>query len=80
MIEKLFLPEIRELLATNDVKVLGEVLGQWFPADLGLLLEEFDDFEKVRVLRRNRYSEVGARPLRPFFTQGSATDTADIHR
>ena len=51
MIEKLFLPEIRELLATNEVAVIGDVLGQWLPADLELLLNEFDDVEKVRVLR-----------------------------
>ena len=37
------------------------------------------DDEQVRKIR-NRYSEVGARPLRPFFTQGIATDTANIHR
>src|SRR4051794_739021 len=51
MIEKLLLPEIRELLATNDVTVISEVLGEWLPADLGLLLGELDEVEKVRVLR-----------------------------
>ena len=51
MIEKLALPEIRELLEANDVATLGEVINHWHPADLVGLLGRLDDSDQVRVLR-----------------------------
>jgi magnesium transporter len=51
MIEKLALPEIRELLVAGDVATLGEVLNGWLPTDLAGVLGRLDDAEKLRVLR-----------------------------
>ena len=39
MIEKLALPEIRELLDAGDLATLGGVLNGWLPADLAGVLE-----------------------------------------
>ncbi|MCA1684533.1 MAG: magnesium transporter [Planctomycetia bacterium] len=50
MIEKLALPEIRELLDAGDLSTLGDVLNGWFPADLAGVLDALTDAEKVRVL------------------------------
>ena len=51
MIEKLALPEIRELLDAGDLTTLGEVLNGWFPADLAGVLNALNDTDKVRLLR-----------------------------
>jgi magnesium transporter len=51
MIEKLVLPEIRELLDANDLGTLAEVLNRWIPADLAGVLDGLTDEQKVRVLR-----------------------------
>ncbi len=51
MIEKLALPEIRELLDAGDLATLGAVLNGWLPADLAGVLDALDESEKVRVLR-----------------------------
>lgn len=51
MIEKLALPEIRELLEVNDLQTLREVVNRWHPADLAGLLDRLDDPDKLRVLR-----------------------------
>ncbi len=50
MIEKLALPEIRELLDSGDVATLSGVLNGWLPADLGSVLSALNDTEKLRVL------------------------------
>jgi magnesium transporter len=50
MIEKLILPEVRELLAVDDLSTLGEVLNDWLPADLGALLDLLEDSDKYRIL------------------------------
>ncbi len=34
MLEKLVLPEIRELIVSKDVTTLHEVLSEWIPPDL----------------------------------------------
>ena len=34
MIEKLILPEIRELIEAGDLTTLGDVINRWLPADL----------------------------------------------
>ncbi|MFO0907826.1 MAG: hypothetical protein U0794_05605 [Isosphaeraceae bacterium] len=51
MIDKLALPEIRELLEAGDVGTLAEVLNRWDPADLASLLGRLDETDQVRVLR-----------------------------
>lgn len=51
MIEKLVLPEIRELLAGEDHATLAGVLNSWLPADLASLLQGLEDQEKVQLLR-----------------------------
>jgi magnesium transporter len=51
MIDKLALPEIRELLATDDVATLGDVVNGWYAADLAGLLDRLESGEKVRVIR-----------------------------
>ena len=54
MIDKLALPEVRELLDADDRATLGEVLNEWLPADLAGLLDGLTDGEKVRVLHTLR--------------------------
>jgi magnesium transporter len=51
MIEKLALPEIRELLDAGDLATLGGVLNSWLPADLAGVLALLLDDDKLRVLR-----------------------------
>ena len=50
MIEKLALPEIRELLDAGDLATLGGVLNGWLPADLASVLSALKDPENVRLL------------------------------
>lgn len=50
MIDKLVLPEVRELLDANDLATLGDVLNRWLPADLAGLLGRLTDPEKVVIL------------------------------
>ncbi len=51
MLEKLVLPEIRELIAEKDVTTLHEVLGEWIPPDLGALIEDLEPEEQAFVFR-----------------------------
>ncbi len=52
MLEKLALPEVRELIAEDDVATLAEVLNQWSPATLaGLLTELGDDEDRVKLFK-----------------------------
>jgi magnesium transporter len=51
MIDKLALPEIRELLACDDITTLGEVLSDWLPADLAGVMGRLEDHEEERILR-----------------------------
>lgn len=51
MINKLALPEIRELIHENDETTLGEVLNTWLPVDLGGLVSELSTEEQVVVFR-----------------------------
>jgi magnesium transporter len=51
MLEKLLLPEIRELIQDRELAVLGEALSRWHPADLAELLGDLDDGERAVVLR-----------------------------
>lgn len=51
MIEKLVLPEVRELIQADDLATLGEVLNDWLPPDLVGVIQELDDSEKIQVFR-----------------------------
>lgn len=47
MLEKLLLPEIRELIAERDVDTLRDVLNRWEPADLGMLFDDLSSEEDL---------------------------------
>jgi magnesium transporter len=51
MIERLVLPEVRELLAAGDLATLGEVLNRWPPADLAGIVAALAEAEQAQVLR-----------------------------
>ncbi len=51
MIEKLALPEIRELLDSGDLDTLGGVLNGWLAADLAGIVDALDPMEKTRLVR-----------------------------
>jgi magnesium transporter len=51
VIEKLVLPEIRELLAEHDHRTLSEVLNRWPPADVAGLFAQLNDEEDTHLLR-----------------------------
>jgi magnesium transporter len=59
MIEKLVLPEVRELLAADDLATLGEVLNRWPPADLAGIVAALGEEEQVKVFEALR-GRVGA--------------------
>ncbi|HEX4130512.1 MAG TPA: magnesium transporter [Pirellulales bacterium] len=49
MLERLLIPDIRELIAERDFATLGEVLNQWLPADLAALLANLPDDEQMQM-------------------------------
>lgn len=51
MIDKLALPEIRELLAAHEHATLAEVLERWMPVDVASLLAQLNDEEDIHLLR-----------------------------
>ncbi len=51
MIERLVLPEVRELIAADDLSVLGEVLNRWPPADVAGIVTALDHDEQAKVFR-----------------------------
>ncbi len=51
MLEKLVLPEIRELIDAKDVGTLREILSDWIPPDLGALVEDLEPEEQAFVFR-----------------------------
>jgi magnesium transporter len=51
MIERLVLPEVRELLEADDLGTLGEVLNRWPPADLAGIVAALDEDDRVKVFR-----------------------------
>jgi magnesium transporter len=50
ILEKLTLPEIRELIESNDTQTLREVLNDWLPEDIADLFEDLKPQEDVSVL------------------------------
>ncbi|HEV3121453.1 MAG TPA: magnesium transporter [Isosphaeraceae bacterium] len=51
MLEKLLLPEVKELLEANDLSTLDDVLNTWLAADLGGLVQALAPDEQVQILR-----------------------------
>src|SRR4051812_17144896 len=49
VLEKLLLPEIRELLAENDQATLRETLNRWLAADVGDLLADLTPEERSQA-------------------------------
>lgn len=47
MLEKLLLPEIRELIQSQDHETLSEVLNRWLPADIGDLIGDLSSYEDI---------------------------------
>ena len=54
MLEKLVLPEIRELIALNDEVTLRETLDRWVPPDVVELFADLSDAEDVAGMRMLR--------------------------
>jgi magnesium transporter len=50
ILEKLTLPEIRELIECRDSETLREILGDWMPEDVADLFDDLDPEEDVTVL------------------------------
>ena len=51
MLEKLVLPEIRELISARDLVTLREVLSDWIPPDLAALIADLEPDEEAIVFR-----------------------------
>jgi magnesium transporter len=51
MLEKLAVPEIRELIAAKDFATLADVLNRWLPADLAGIVGRLPRDEQAQVLR-----------------------------
>lgn len=49
MLGKLALPEIRELIETEDLETLREVLQGWLPADVAAVLSRLDEAQRSRA-------------------------------
>jgi magnesium transporter len=47
MLEKLLLPEIRELIHDKDLDTLREALNRWLPADIADLLADLGSYEDI---------------------------------
>ena len=60
MLEKLVLPEVRELIAESDLATLREVLNRWLPADIADLLGDLSSKEDI-VAFQCLTSELAAR-------------------
>jgi magnesium transporter len=51
MIERLVLPEVRELLEADDLETLGAVLNRWPPADVAGIVAALGDDDRAKVFR-----------------------------
>ena len=51
MLEKLVLPEIRELIDSKDWLTLREILSEWLPPDLAALIADLSSDEQAAVFR-----------------------------
>lgn len=51
MLQKLVLPEIRELIQAGDDVTLRETLDRWLPADVAILMDDLSEEEDLAALR-----------------------------
>jgi magnesium transporter len=51
MLEKLVLPEIKELISSKDLTTLREILREWLPPDLAALVGDLEPEEQALVFR-----------------------------
>ena len=72
MLEKLVLPEIRELIDAKDVGTLREILSDWIPPDLGALVEDLEPEEQAFVFRAMSKKR---RPIRSLISISRPSDT-----
>ena len=55
MLEKLVLPEIRELIRAKDLNTLRDILSEWLVPDLAALIADLEPDEQAVVFRsKNR--------------------------
>ena len=47
MLEKLLLPEVRELIHNSDLETLRELLNRWEPSDIADLLADLGSYEDI---------------------------------
>src|SRR5205085_12000332 len=50
-LEKLLLPEIKELIGSKDFTTLHDVLQRWDPADVGALVSDLEPDDRTAVFR-----------------------------
>jgi magnesium transporter len=60
MLEKLVLPEIRELIKSKDLPTLREILGEWLVPDLAALISDLEPEEQAAVFRSLEMSAAAA--------------------
>ncbi len=63
MLEKLVLPEIRELIRAKDWATLREILSEWLQPDLAALISDLEPDEQAIVFRALESSSA-AMPVR----------------
>ncbi|MFO1094957.1 MAG: magnesium transporter [Planctomycetaceae bacterium] len=51
MLEKLVLPEVRELIEAGDTETLRELINHWLPVEIALLVADLELPEQVQLLR-----------------------------
>ena len=51
MLEKLLLPEVRELLQAGDLETLADLLNHWLPAEIALLVNDLQLEEQIALFR-----------------------------
>ena len=47
MLEKLLLPEVRELIHNNELETLKELLNRWEPSEIADLLADLGSYEDI---------------------------------
>ena len=60
MLEKLVLPEIRELIDVKDLETLREILSEWLPPDVAALISDLEPDEQATVFRTLEMSAAAA--------------------
>lgn len=80
MLEKLVLPEIRELIGAKDLHTLHEILGEWLPPDLAALIVDLEPDEQAAVFRSlEKPSAAAAFGYLDFSVQEELTESLPVH-